>query len=323
MTTGIIAWLNDKGAIIDKAELFSDAYLSYGGKEVFTAFAESRESDLFTDPDSKKELKGMTKDWYKDEGKGNNQFFPDYSYEIQGDTLKAYHNGKLFMTAERSDMEKWLWLADGNNEYILYDLLFYRPQLLMHKVPDNYMKAIADYVKTNDLDTLKRAKFALPKEMIELDDSHCLANSGMETAYRKRLKIGKNILDFIVTQDYFDRKWRIYVQLPFMRVPFTGKTFKCETSTVNEIRKYITESDEHVSILRSTSELMQVYEKAKRRISDESISSENLITEFKEALESFSASHSKWLYDKSYLSTSRLVNEFKSSLRKREEKESA
>lgn len=246
MTRGY--YVIEKGSQVLKAVYLSgDAYLDCGyGERILKAFAKDGETEyldyLFDEmmPHEKEDIRDIVPEWYRITQKSNHRPYVDYGYVLKNNTLRVYYYGKLLFVVKKDTANKWINAIKRTNE--LYNHYLYsneKLRILYENERQMWRQLQAKFDSGKDL---------IPTDLLpqtysdfELYDDHCVDVWYLygTPSYEKKLSIrGIGDIKFIATWKY--SQWKIYIQLPYVRVAVLGE-FKTETAAMKKLRELIRE----------------------------------------------------------------------------------
>ena len=246
MTRGY--FVEEKGKKIYGAKIKSDAYLSGIGRCIIEAFAKGEEKAYMKklrqemDEKQREDLdQYICPEWYRISKKSERDaHVQEYGYVLKGNLLKVYNYGKLFITITRETATEWVYLCD--NEHLINDSLLYSDKKLRHEYSKEF--SVYRYLQKQLDAGIKAVDIVFPVKRysyMDLSDNHTMDvwHRSDAPAYLKFLKFKDiaNEIKFIASLEF--RKWRVAIQLPYIRIPLSVQPARTETGVMKNLREYI------------------------------------------------------------------------------------
>lgn len=309
MTRGY--FVEEKGKKIYGAEIKSDAYLSGIGRCIIEAFAKGEEKAYMEklrqemDEKQREDLdQYICPAWYR---------MQEYGYVLKGNLLKVYNYGKLFITITRDTAEEWVYLCD--NEHLIDDSLLYSDEKLRHEYSKEF--SVYRYLQKQLDAGIKAADIVFPVKRysyMDLSDNHTMDvwHRSDAPAYLKFLKFKDiaNEIKFIASLEF--GKWRVAIQLPYIRIPLSVQPARTETGVMKNLREYIKDNE---NALRDFLLVSNKYDEVKKQMlsdseinsmTDVSVNNMRPFVEYREQFEAF-VKGKNWLFQTSHFSINRAI----------------
>lgn len=309
MTRGY--FVEEKGKKIYGAEIKSDAYLSGIGRCIIEAFAKGEEKAYMEklrqemDEKQREDLdQYICPAWYR---------MQEYGYVLKGNLLKVYNYGKLFITITRDTAEEWVYLCD--NEHLIDDSLLYSDEKLRHEYSKEF--SVYRYLQKQLDAGIKAVDIVFPVKRysyMDLSDNHTMDvwHRSDAPAYLKFLKFKDiaNEIKFIASLEF--GKWRVAIQLPYIRIPLSVQPARTETGVMKNLREYIKDNE---NALRDFLLVSNKYDEVKKQMlsdseinsmTDVSVNNMRPFVEYREQFEAFVKSKN-WLFQTSHFSINRAI----------------
>ncbi len=304
MTRGY--FVSEKAGLVEKAAyLPGNAYLKGYGQEIIKAYAEGKELELLEELHKRtdiREIGYIRPGWYRETVySGKDDFFEEYGYVLTNNNLSIYNFGKRLFCTNREDAKTWLDVIGALDRFelaYLYseDKLCYQWNQY-HAMFKDIAKKIKEGKSFLDLEQLLKDKNYIPSLLQDehLIDVFCMPD---KPAYQKRWKKGNASATFIVMCEA--RKWKIFLQLPFCRIPILAE-YASESRAVKEIRHLLISKE---SEMESFSDVFRLYEKYKKA----PMLKEKDLIELKGRLEKWER-HNPWFAHQNGFAIKRIVDE--------------
>lgn len=320
MTRGY--FVEEKGKKIYGAKIKSDAYLSGIGRCIIEAFAKGEEKAYMKklrqemDEKQREDLdQYICPEWYHITKKSEKDaHVQEYGYVLKGNLLKVYNYGKLFITITRETATEWVYLCD--NEHLINDSLLYSDKKLRHEYSKEF--SVYRYLQKQLDAGIKAVDIVFPVKRysyMDLSDNHTMDvwHRSDAPAYLKFLKFKDiaNEIKFIASLEF--GKWRVAIQLPYIRIPLSVQPARTETGVMKNLREYIKNNE---NALRDFLLVSNKYDEVKKQmISDFGITSitdveVNNMKSFGDYIRQFEnyVKDKNWLFQSSYFSVNKAIN---------------
>lgn len=175
----------------------------------------------------------------------------DYTFVIGKSNLTIYEYGKKLCIVKEDTVSQWRNVF--KNQEVLEKHYLYDDEMLninYKKRPNMYRDMEK---KFNQGGALTASDFEEPKHMnLLLSNEHVVDvwHRYDKPSYVKNLSLGSGMtVKFILAKEY--SKWRIYIQLPYIRKRALFEEFTSEKKAMEALRKWIIQEEEHLRELAS------------------------------------------------------------------------